>query len=65
MDKMLYKLKTLLLFKLSMHFFLLVFQHLVAFVLISADLRAILNSISGVKYHFVVRFLIGHVYNKV
>ena len=29
------------------------------------DIRLILNTISGVKYHFVVRFSICHVYNKV
>ena len=34
-------------------------------VLIARDLRVILNSISGVKYNIVVRFPIGHVYNKV
>ena len=34
-------------------------------VLISLDLRVILNSMSGVKYHFVARFVIGKVYNKV
>ena len=34
-------------------------------VLILSDLKVILNNISGVKYHFVVCFLIGHVYNKV
>ena len=34
-------------------------------VLISLDLRVILIKLSGVKYHFVVRFLIGHVYDKV
>ena len=34
-------------------------------VLISLDLRVILNKISGVKCNFVVRFPLGHVYNKV
>ena len=34
-------------------------------VMISLDVRVILNSISGVKYNFVVRSPIGHVYNKV
>ena len=34
-------------------------------VLISTDLRAILTkTISGIKYHCVVRFPIGYVYNK-
>ena len=42
-----------------------IFKHLIIIVLISFDLKAILNSISGVKYHFAVRFQLGLVYNKV
>ena len=34
-------------------------------VSISPDLIATLNSISDVKYHFIDRFPMGHVYNKV
>ena len=42
-----------------MQFFLLALKHIVIIVLISLDVREILNNISGVKYHFVVRFPIG------
>ena len=48
-----------------MQFYMLPFKHLMIIVLISLDLRVILNSISGVKCHFIARFPIGHVYNKV
>ena len=48
-----------------MHFFLLAFRHLLIIVVISLHIRVTLNSISGVKYYFDVRFPIGHVYNKV
>ena len=48
-----------------MEFFLLAFKHLLIIVLISFELRVILNKIFGVKYHFLVRFPEGHVYNKV
>ena len=34
-------------------------------VLYITDLRVMLNNISGVKHHFVVRFQICNVYNKV
>ena len=48
-----------------MYLFLLAFKQVMIIVLIARDLRVILNSISGVKYNIVVRFPIGHVYNKV
>ena len=48
-----------------MQFFLLAFKHLMIIVVIPLDLGVIHNNISGVKYHFVVIFLICHVYNKV
>ena len=48
-----------------MKLFQLAFKHLMIIVLISHVLRVILYSISGVKYDFVDRFPIGHVYNKV
>ena len=47
-----------------MDFFLLAFTHLKIIVLISCDLRVILNNFSAVKYNFVVRFSIGHIYKK-
>ena len=59
MDKMLHKVRTFFILKLSILFYI------TAIVLILSDLKAILDNISGVKYHFVVCFLIGHVYNKV
>ena len=48
-----------------MYLFLLAIKHLMIIDLIAHDLRVILNSISGVKYNIVVRFPIGHVYDKV
>ena len=47
-----------------MQYFLLVFKHIMIIVLISLDLRALLN-IFGVNYPFAVRFPIGHLNNKV
>ena len=47
-----------------MEFFLLAFKHPLIIVLISFELRVILNKIFGVKYHFLVGFPEGHVYNK-
>ena len=40
-------------------------KHFMIVVLISLDLRVIHIKISGVIYHFVVRFPIGHVYDEV
>ena len=48
-----------------MRFFLQAFKHLMIIILISLDFRVILRSISGVKYHFDVRFSIDYVFNKV
>ena len=48
-----------------MVFFLLAFKPFIIILLIFSELRTILNDISGVKYQFVVHFLICHVYSKV
>ena len=48
-----------------MEFFLLAFKHILIIVLILFELRVILNKIFGAKYHFLVSFPEGHVYNKV
>ena len=39
---------------------MLAFKHLMIIILISLDLRAILNNISAIKYYFVFGFPIGH-----
>ena len=51
-------------FDISSQFFLLAFGHFIIIISISLDLRVIRN-ISGLKYHCVVPFLVGHVYDYV
>ena len=50
-DPTLYSFRTLQFYKFSMQ---LAFDDLMLIVLISLDLRVILNNISGVNYHFIV-----------
>ena len=52
-DETLYKVRTFWFGKTS-NSFMLAFKYFMIMVLIVPNLRAILNNISGVKYHFVV-----------
>ena len=65
MNILLHKVKNYSFLNLGMQFFLLSFKHLMIAVLRLPKLKPILNNIYGVKYHFVVPFSVGRVYNKV
>ena len=62
MDKTLYKVRTFN-FEIEQASIAVNFKDLM--IIISPKLKATLNNISDVIYHFVGRFPIGHVYNKV